>query len=85
MYKKVAKKVHEENNKELREVLAIPKDRRDKNGDIPERDFISKYISSDISREVYGSDIEIPYDFAKHILREATAEAVADLVFDLNW
>ncbi|KAF3385747.1 hypothetical protein DPV78_012572 [Talaromyces pinophilus] len=85
MYKKVAKKLLEEEERGLREVLAVPKDHRDKNGDICERDFISQYITSDISREVYGrSDIEIPDDLAKHILIEASAEAVADLVFDLN-
>lgn len=85
MYKKVAQKLLEESEKGLREVLAIPKDRRDENGDIHERDVIFKYVTSDISREVYGSDIEIPDEFAKEILKEATAEAVADLVFELNW
>lgn len=86
MSKKVAENLLEEGEKGLREVLAIPPDRRDEDGDIHEAADIFKYVSSDISKEVYGSDVtyKIPDELAKLILNDATAEAVEVLVRGLN-
>jgi hypothetical protein len=75
---RIAADLNDDDNKRLCEVLAIPAARRDENGDIHESKDIFEYVPTEAYR------IEVPYDFAKDILKKATADAVSSAVSGLN-